>query len=51
MAVEVDGNLMTSIPGLFAAGDGPGLSRDLINASATGVLVGRGINAWLRKGK
>lgn len=47
MTVEVDGNLMSSVPGLFAAGDGPGLSRDLINASATGVLVGRGVHRWL----
>ena len=48
MALEVDDNLMTSIPGLFAAGDGPGLSRDLVNAAATGVLVGRGLPEWLK---
>jgi uncharacterized FAD-dependent dehydrogenase len=47
MAVEVDLRLMTSIPGLFAAGDGPGLSRDLVNAAATGVIVGRGLPDWL----
>jgi uncharacterized FAD-dependent dehydrogenase len=47
MAVEVDRRFMTSVPGLFAAGDGPGLSRDLINASATGVLAGRGVALWL----
>jgi uncharacterized FAD-dependent dehydrogenase len=46
MALEVDVRLMTNIPGLFAAGDGPGLSRDLVNAAATGVLVGRGIPDW-----
>lgn len=39
----VDGNLETSIENLFAAGDGSGLSRDMINASATGVLAARGI--------
>lgn len=47
MALDVDRRLMTNIPGLFAAGDGPGLSRDLVNAAATGVLVGRGIPEWL----
>ena len=47
MTLEVDDRLMTSLPGLFAAGDGPGLSRDLINASATGVLAGRGLADWL----
>ena len=47
MALEVDRRLMTSIPGLFAAGDGPGLSRDLVNAAATGVIVGRGLPEWL----
>ena len=41
--LEIDGNLETSIKGLFAAGDGVGLSRDVVNASATGILVARGI--------
>ncbi len=40
---KVDKNLETSLPGLFAAGDGCGLSRDITNAAATGVLAGRGI--------
>jgi len=39
----VDDNLETSIENLFAAGDGSGLSRDMVNASATGVLAARGI--------
>lgn len=50
MAVEVDRNMMTNIPGLFAAGDGPGLSRDLVNAAATGILAGRGIPDWMENG-
>jgi uncharacterized FAD-dependent dehydrogenase len=50
MALEVDRNMMTNIPGLFAAGDGPGLSRDLVNAAATGVLAGRGIPDWMENG-
>jgi len=33
----------TSVKNLFAAGDGAGLSRDIVNAAATGILAGRGI--------
>lgn len=43
MKVNVDRNMETSINGLFAAGDGAGLTRDIVNAAATGVLAGRGI--------
>ena len=43
MEFEVDAHMETNIKGLFAAGDGTGLSRDIINAAATGVLAGRGI--------
>jgi hypothetical protein len=41
--VEVGKNLETSVKNLFAAGDGVGLSRDVVNASATGILAARGI--------
>ncbi|MEA3254594.1 MAG: NAD(P)/FAD-dependent oxidoreductase [Candidatus Altiarchaeota archaeon] len=41
--LTVDENMETSIGNLFAAGDGAGLSRDIINAAATGILAGRGI--------
>ena len=41
MKIQVSPRLETSIPNLFAAGDGTGLSRDLVNASATGILAGR----------
>jgi len=41
--LRVDGHLETSLPDLFAAGDGAGLSRDIINAAATGLLAARGI--------
>jgi uncharacterized FAD-dependent dehydrogenase len=40
---KVDDNMETTIKNLFAAGDGCGLSRDITNAAATGVLAGRGI--------
>jgi len=43
MKVEVDENLETSIEGIFAAGDGAGLSRDIVNAAATGILAARGV--------
>ena len=45
MKIRVSRRFETSIPRLFAAGDGTGLSRDIINASATGILAGRGILA------
>lgn len=41
--LDVGKNLESSIKNLFAAGDGVGLSRDVVNASATGILAGRGI--------
>ena len=41
--VTVDGNMEASIKNLFAAGDGTGCSRDIVNASATGILAARGI--------
>lgn len=43
----VDKNLMTTIPGLFVAGDGAGLSRGINVAAATGVLAARGIRQYL----
>jgi hypothetical protein len=43
MRLAVNKNMETSIKNLFAAGDGTGLSRDLINAAATGILAARGI--------
>lgn len=47
MEVEVDGNMQTSVRNLFAAGDGVGLSGDIVNASATGILAGRGVKETL----
>lgn len=43
MQVQVDRSMETSIRNLFAAGDGAGLSRDIVNASATGMLAARGV--------
>ncbi len=43
MQVLVDRNMESSVKNLFAAGDGAGLSRDIVNAAATGVIAARGI--------
>jgi uncharacterized FAD-dependent dehydrogenase len=43
MQVLVDRNMESSVGNLFAAGDGAGLSRDIVNAAATGVIAARGI--------
>lgn len=43
MEIDVDRNMETSVCNLFAAGDGAGLSRDIVNAAATGVLAARGV--------
>jgi len=47
MQALVDRNMETTVRNLFAAGDGAGLSRDIVNAAATGVIAARGI---LKKG-
>jgi len=39
--VEVDGNLETTIPGLYAIGDASGVTHSLSQASASGVYVAR----------
>lgn len=43
MCVEYDRNLQSSVPGLYIAGDGVGLSRDIVNSAATGILAAEGI--------
>ncbi|MBE6020179.1 MAG: NAD(P)/FAD-dependent oxidoreductase [Clostridiales bacterium] len=40
-SVEVDSNLETKIKGLYALGDGAGVTHSLSQASASGVYVGR----------
>ncbi|HUI39666.1 MAG TPA: NAD(P)/FAD-dependent oxidoreductase [Methanothrix sp.] len=41
--IDVNEKLETSLPHLFAAGDGAGLSRGIVTAAATGLLAGRGM--------
>jgi uncharacterized protein len=45
MCIEYDRSMQSSIPGLYIAGDGVGLSRDIINSAATGILAAEGILA------
>ncbi len=40
---KVDDDMQTTVKNLFAAGDGCGLSRDITNAAATGLLAARGL--------
>ncbi len=49
MHLEVDRQMETSIKNLFAAGDGAGLSRDIVNAAATGILAAEGIMKMVKK--
>lgn len=44
MKIEVNSYLETSLENLFVAGDGAGLSGDIVNAAATGILAARGIS-------
>ncbi|MEM0247078.1 MAG: NAD(P)/FAD-dependent oxidoreductase [Desulfurococcaceae archaeon] len=44
---RVNHNLETSVPGIFVAGDGAGLSRGINIAAATGVLAARGLASTL----
>ncbi len=43
LKVALDSGLRTSIPGLYAAGDGAGVTRGVIQASASGLWVARSI--------
>lgn len=45
--IEIDMNLMTAIDGLYAVGDGAGITRGLIQSSASGVAAARAVLARL----
>ncbi len=47
--VSVDDKLMTSIEGMYAIGDGAGVTRGLMQASATGIYVANTIAEKLNK--
>jgi uncharacterized FAD-dependent dehydrogenase len=41
--VETDNHLQTALPGLYVAGDGPGVSGNIVSAAATGIIPARHI--------
>jgi uncharacterized FAD-dependent dehydrogenase len=43
MRLEMDKNMKTKINGLYAAGDGAGVSRGIVGAAATGIIAARDI--------
>ncbi len=43
MRLEMDKNMKTKIEGLYAAGDGAGVSRGIVGAAATGIIAARDI--------
>lgn len=45
LQLKLSETLETSVKGLFAVGDGAGVSRGLVQASASGVLAARSINS------
>ena len=47
LRLALDPQLQTSIPGFFAAGDGAGVTRGVIQASASGLVAGRSLAAYL----
>jgi hypothetical protein len=49
--IEVDQNMETQIKNLFVIGDGAGITRGLIQASASGIIAGKSISNNVRKRK
>lgn len=49
MRLELNNNMKTRIDGLYAAGDGAGVSRGIVGAAATGIIAARDILNSLEK--
>jgi uncharacterized FAD-dependent dehydrogenase len=47
--IKTDKNLETDIPGLFVAGDGAGVSGNIVGAAATGIIAALGILKSIKK--
>ncbi|HPJ21971.1 MAG TPA: FAD-dependent oxidoreductase, partial [Clostridia bacterium] len=47
--IELDSNLETAVPNMFAIGDGAGITRGLSQAGASGIHVARVISSRLPK--
>ena len=43
--VAVDASLQTAVRGLYAVGDGAGITRGLLQSSASGIVAARGVLA------
>jgi hypothetical protein len=43
MRVEMNNGMKTKVEGLYAAGDGAGVSRGIVGAAATGIIAARDI--------
>lgn len=43
--LELDSSLMTQVAGLYAVGDGAGVTRGLVQSSASGIVAARGVIA------
>lgn len=43
LKILTDSNLRTSVPEIFVAGDGAGLSRGIVGAAVSGLIAGKGI--------
>ena len=43
MRFITDRNMMSSMEGLYVAGDGAGLARGIVGSAATGILAARGV--------
>ena len=41
--LELDGDLQTTVAGLYAVGDGAGVTRGLVQASASGLVAARAV--------
>lgn len=49
--IKVDERMQTKIPGLYAVGDGAGLSQGIVHAGATGLICAEGLLSDLRQEK
>jgi hypothetical protein len=49
--IETADTLETSIPGLYVAGDGPGVAGNIVSAAATGLIPAKAIVAQASKGR
>ena len=41
--VETDSDLQTAVPGVYVAGDGPGVADNIVSAAATGLIPAKAI--------